>query len=163
MALTVIPNPRSTRAGGSSFVYPGSIASDWVDICTAPNVQDGASNGDIIVNPSLITRSAQNKLAIDGTTALQVRLKYPTLDTISTAPIVQIFGFDKNDLPQRLLDSTGTHALTLAASAANDAVLSTWSYGEPVEVDTQANVAVLVAVKTKLVGSTTSTIQARVK
>lgn len=136
----------------AAYVRPVSNVTNWGVACSAPKTADNSGNA--IVNPSLITRAEQHwvKLGQRGTT-LQVRLKYETAGSISTQVVVQIFGRDGNLITERLLDSSGTHPLSLTADTSNDARDATYSYTQPVEVDCNGNSEVLVAIKTALAGT----------
>lgn len=156
---TIYPGGEQAKA-----VVPVSLASDWVAVCTTPTTADNA--GSTVVDPIGITRTAQNWATIAGKgTTIQVCLKYPTAGTVSTSPVVQVFGKDSNSIPQRLNDKDGTHELTLTVTAASDVRDGTYSYTNVIEVDANANRSVLVGVKTALAGSslTGAVILVRVK
>jgi len=152
--------------GNPPEMVPVSIINDWVDICTAPEAADNA--GSTVVAPLAITRAEQNRLRNHGYgTTLQIRLKYDDGIGTVTSPVVQPFGFDGNNAPQRLVDAEGEHELTLTIDLTNDVQDGTYGYTAPVEVDMDGNASVLVAVKTAFnAGSgteTNSAIQVRVK
>ena len=156
--------PLPTVTINESFIRPASTMTNWITVCDLPTTADNA--GSTVVNPGGITRAEQHWLQMLGTgTTVQIRLRYPTAGSVSTDVVVQPFGRDANGIPQRLLDSTGTHALTLGDDTTNDARDGTYSYTQPVEVDADANKEVLIAVKTALAGSglTNAVIQARIK
>ncbi len=161
--------PTISGLGSRRFVLPVSIASDWIDICTQPNATDnesGVMTAGLVVNPSAITRATQNWLQMAGFgTIVQLRLKYPTAANGLTNPVVQIFGRDRLEQAQRLVDAGGVHSVTLSIDAANDVRDATFSYTQPVECDANGCAEVLAAVKTALTGTgiTGATIQARVK
>lgn len=169
MSTARITAPTISALAGRRIVLPVSVASDWADVCTAPTALDneaGVAVGGVVVNPSAIMRSAQSWLQIAGIgTIVQVRLKYPTAASISASPVVQIFGRDRLQSPQRLLDNGGVHALTLSVDSTNDARDGVYSYTQPVEVDAEGSSEVIAAVKTALAGTgvTGATLQARVK
>lgn len=145
---------------------PVSVISDWVDVCDAPETAD--NSGSTVVNPGGITRSAQNKLYNHGIgTSLQIRLKYDAGASTLTNPVVQPFGFDGNNSPQKLVDADGTHELTLTLDGTNDVQDGTYKYSQPVEVDMDGCASVLVAVKTAFNATSgaedNSAIQVRVK
>ncbi|MGE0534941.1 MAG: hypothetical protein AB7O68_08190 [Pirellulales bacterium] len=146
--------------GNSQRCVPVSATSDWVDVCSTPATAD--NGGGVVLDPLSIERWLD--LGGVGST-LQVRLKYPTAGSVTTSPVVQVFGRDRNDSPQRLVDVDGVHDLTLSADAANDVQDSTYSYTEAAEVDCDGNLHALVAVQVALAGSslTGATIQARNK
>lgn len=147
-------------------MVPVSVLSDWVDICTAPEAAD--NSGSTVVAPLGITRAEQNRLFNRGVgTTLQIRLKYDDGAGSLTAPVVQPFGFDGNNSPQKLVDANGDHELTLTLDGTNDVQDGTYKYSQPVEVDMDGCASVLVAVKTAFNASsgdeTNSAIQVRVK
>jgi predicted DNA-binding transcriptional regulator AlpA len=138
-----------------------SIETNWFDVCTTPSTADNSGNA--VVQPGSITRDL---LAMGSQgTLIQVRLKYPTSATVTTSPVVQLFGKDGGGLFQRLSDIDGIHQQTLSVDTSNDVRDGTYSYTQPIEVDADACSYVLAAIKTALAGSglTGATIQARVK
>ncbi len=139
------------------------IVTDWGTCCDAPETAD--NSGSSIVNPALITRSAQFLIVSHGFgNALQVRLRYDDGLTSITNPVVQVFGKDGNGLWQKLLDKSGSHELTLTTASSTDLTDGTDCYTEPVEVATSGCSYFLVAVKTALAGTgtvNTSLLQAR--
>ena len=148
------------------LIVPVSVISDWVDVCTEPETADNA--GSTVVALLSITRDANNRLYNQGVgTSLQIRLKYDDGAGTLTSPVVQPFGFDGNDSPQRLVNADGDHELTLTIDATNDVQDGTYKYTQPVEVDMDGCQSVLVAVKTAFNAGTgvenNSTIQVRVK
>jgi len=156
----------------SYFTHPASIQSDWQDACTAPGATDNSGNS--VVEPQAITRVAQNWVYPQNKgTTLMIRLKYDDGATPSTDPVVQPFGIDGTGVgvaaafPQPLTDADGTHELTLATAVASDVTDGTSFFSVPVEVDIDANTAVLVAIKTLFAasgtGTTGATIQVRLK
>jgi hypothetical protein len=167
-AGTMVPSNKP-----SYFTHPASIQSDWQDACTAPETAD--NGGSSVVNPQAITRADQNWVypQLKGTT-LMIRLKYnDDVAATITNPVVQPFGIDGTGVgesaafPQALTDADGTHELTLTLTIASDVTDGTFKYTPPVEVDIDANTAVLIAIKTAF--NTTdgteadSTIQVRLK
>lgn len=147
-------------------IVPVSVIDDWIDICSAPETAD--NSGNTIVAPLGIVRAEQNRLYNNGVgTSLQIRLKYDDGAETLTSPVVQPFGFDGNDSPQRLVNADGDHELTLTIDATNDVQDGTYKYTQPVEVDMDGSASVLVAVKTAFNAGTgtedNATIQVRVK
>lgn len=159
--------PTVIQAGGlkpESTKVPVSIITDWATVCDAPTTSD--NSGSTVVNPGGISRSNQNWLQMAGVgTTVQFRLRYPTAGTVSTQVVVQPFGRDSAAVPERLVDTSGTHVFTLTVDTTNDARDGTYSYTQPYEVDANANKEVLIAVKTALAGTslTNAVIQARLK
>lgn len=147
-------------------MVPVSVISDWVDLCTAPETAD--NSGSTVVAPLGITRAEQFRLFTRGIgTTLQIRLKYDDGASTLTSPVVQPFGFDGNNSPQKLVDADGTHELTLTLDDTSDVQDGTYKYSQPVEVDMDGCASVLVAVKTAFNATsgteTNSAIQVRVK
>jgi hypothetical protein len=169
MSTAKITAPTISGLGGRRFVLPVSIVSDWVDVCVDPanlDNESGVMSGGAVVNPSAISRSTQSWLQIAGIgTIVQVRLKYPTSGSVAASPVVQVFGRDRLQFPQRLVDAGGVHALPLTVDAAGDVRDGQFSYTQPVEVDADGCAEVIAAVRTALTGTGLSgaTIQARVK
>lgn len=147
---------------------PVSPVSDWTAVCTDVTVTDNSTA--TVLNPSSISRSSQNWLEVGGIgTIVQFRLRYKLAITVTTPPVIQPFGRDMHlggtPLAQRLLDSGGTHQLTLTPDATNDVQDGTYGYTQPVEVDASACQGVIAAVKTAFAASDTTgaQIEARVK
>ena len=144
--------PGSITKQQRPMVVPVANESAWVVVCTAATTAD--NSGSTVLDPSAITRSAQNWFLVNGTgTTLQVCLRY-TPGAAGTSPVVQVFGRDvvggSGAVYQRLKDASGAHELTLTVDATNDvkSVAQGYAWTSPVEVDINCNVEVLVAVKT---------------
>ncbi len=153
--------------GPMACVVPVSPTSNWVDVNTAPTAADNA--GSTVLNPGLLTRSAIKVFAMRGAgTSVQIRLKYDSTKSVTTSPVVQVFGFDNKGAagafdptlcePQRLYDN-GTvpgHELTLDDDTTNDVKASladsvVWAYSEPKTLDALGNSYLMVTVKTAAV------------
>lgn len=135
----------------AKLTIPVSLATDWVSLRDTPATAD--NGGSAVTNPGNVLDTVSPRLGMDraGTT-VQIRLQYPAGASISTAPVVQLFGIDRNGVPQRLTDADGNHELTLSA-ASSDPTDGTSKWTEAKEVDAQANFQVMVAVKTALAGT----------
>jgi hypothetical protein len=146
-------------------VVPVSIISDWIDCCLTPETAD--NSGSTITNPAGVTDFLARLLSNVGRgTTAQIRLKYDDGITGETSPVVQPFGLDGNGSPQRLVNASGTHELTLTMDLTNDVTDGTYKFTQPVEVDMDGNRDILVAIKTAFNGTGTknnATIQVRVK
>lgn len=148
-------------------VMPSSQRSDWATVNSDPTATDNAAA--TITNPLLsVTRAAVTPLRMPAGTTVQIRLRYNLASIPASNPVIQPFGFDLNNVPQRLKTSSGTHEITLTVDSTNDVreTIDTvvWGYTEAVEVDAQANEKILVAVKTAISSlGVGATIQARVK
>lgn len=142
---------------------PVSVQSAWTDVVS--NCETAHNSGGVVLAPGALTSNTISPYYINGKgTTIQARMKYTVGATVTTPPTIQIFGFDINGLPERLLDSDGTHELQLAASAANDVQLGTAAYTEPAEVDGNGSIYIMVTVKVAADTSTgIPTIQVRVK
>lgn len=148
---------------GARVVQPSSVVNDWQTLVTAIDTADNA--GSIVLNPGGITRSAQRKLVMSGVgTTVQVRIRYATGNTI-TAGTLQGFGFDANNVPERLFDAGASHALSFLSDATNDPQDGTYSYTASQEVDANAATSVMFAVKTAATGTgaAAAVVQVRVK
>lgn len=152
----------------SPIYAPVSPVSDWVAICTDVTATDNSTA--TVLNPSGITRSAQNWYEIGGVgTIVQFRLRYTTGITVTVPPVIQPFGRDMHlggtPLCQRLVDNGGSHQITLTPDATNDVQDGTYSYTQPVDVDASACQGVIAAIKTAFAASNTTgaQIEARVK
>lgn len=144
--------PAASGSVDAKFVRPVSTMTDWATACSDAATTD--NSGSTVVNPGSISRAEQHWVQSSGQcTKAKVRFKYPTAATTPTGPTVQVFGRDSNAVPERLLDDTATHELTLTVSTTNDARDATYSYTQPVEVDINANKELLVAVKTAQTGT----------
>lgn len=143
---------------------PISIQSNWVDVCTAPTEAD--NEGSTVTTPGSISGDEHKLLVVGGVgTTVQFRLKYQADAEDPTSPTIQIFGRDANEAWQRLVDRNGDHELELMIDQENDVQVQGSKFTEPVEVDADANYAVLAAIKTAYSASSNAaaTIQARVK
>lgn len=146
-------------ANGAIAVSP---TTDWVVVRPAATVNAADNSGSAIVDPNTsITTS--NKLLVGGVgTGIRVRLNYLS-GTLTTDPVIQVFGVDANNVPEPLLDSTGTHELTLSEAAA-DIDDGTNSYTAAKEIDCKGNKWIVIGVKTAAAGTAeaTMTISARI-
>jgi hypothetical protein len=144
---------------------PVSIMSDWVTVNDQPDTADNA--GSEVLSPDAITRAAIIPLNMKGHgTTVQFRMRYDSASVPTTDPVVQVFGFDANNLPQRLTDAGGTHALTCVEAAATDVkqTTGTFAYTAHHEVDADANKQLYFTIKTASAGGAgTEVIQARIK
>lgn len=156
------------------YSTPVSTVSKWQDICTAPATYDGSSNGSDVVTPGGITRSAQNWLNIDGQgTTVLLRLQYKRTATVTTAPVIQVFGRDRHPTRHgaatpyyhRLKDASQAFSLTLSVASTDHDDGNDFKHTEPVEVDADACQAIMATIKTALAADDTTgaTIQAKVK
>lgn len=157
MAAGTVVSSTSANDRVDSPVRPGDAPADWVVVCAEPELQDGAANNDTIVDPNNdIDRADQNWLDVSqfGSSVL-VTLRYETIADISAAPVVQAFGRDSNDVPQRLFTAAGANEATLSPDAEFDVrdSGSGFSYTDPIEFLTAGCHEVIFAVKTKLAGT----------
>ena len=135
---------------------PISIQSDWVTFCDAPAVADGTP----VTAPNALTRTnlfwGQMR---DAGTILRICLRYKNTATPTTAPKIQVFGRDANNVVEKLVDAANVHVITLAFVVATDADDGTYKYTDPVEVDIQGSVEALVAINTALAADDTALAQ----
>lgn len=160
----VTPYNAATAPSSAKPGIPVATMGTWVDVCTDLATAD--NGGSTVVNPSLITRTAQGTFAMTGAgTTVQLRVKY-TVGTTITACTIQPFGFDANGIPERLFDATSVHALSFLSDATNDVQDNNGkSYTTSQEVDANGAVRVLGAVKVLATGTgaATAVLQMRVK
>lgn len=155
------------RAGVPSIPVPiatVSPSSDWVTVRPAGKVNSADNSGSTILNPAAIPLASAYRLKVGGYgTYVLLRLSYKS-SALTTAPVIQVFGIDVNDVPMRLHDSTGAHELTLSADATNDIDDGTDSYTDYKLIDCKGNAHIVVGVKTAGAGgaAATATIDARV-
>lgn len=135
----------------------------WVDACDDPETADNSGND--VVNPGGIIRPEQFIVSFSvRAKSLSVRLAYPTAGTVTTDPIVQVFGRMADGTWELLEDLTGNTNVTLTSVAVADLDDGTLKYTLPADISPGGALDVLVAIKTALVGTTlgsTSVIQLR--
>lgn len=155
-AGSVSPHKTKTETGHADkpeFVECGLI-NDWVDCVTAPETADNA--GSTVTNPGGITRAAQNIIDTHGMArSILFRLKYDAGVSVPTDPVIQPFGFDANNAPQRLYDGNGNHAITITVDTTNDSTDGTYKYTAHAEVDIAGCRKVIAAIKTAFAGTGT--------
>jgi len=155
-AGTVSPHKTKTETGHADkpeFVECGLI-NDWVDCVTAPEAAD--NSGSTVTNPSGIVRAAQNIIDTHGMArSILFRLKYDAGVSGPTNPVIQPFGFDANNAPQRLYDGNGNHAITITVDTTNDSTDGTYKYTQHAEVDLAGCRKVIAAIKTAFAGTGT--------
>ena len=145
---------RAERMVGVEKVMPVSPATTWAAINTAVNVADNA--GGSVVNPGGITRSAIKKFRVAGLgTTLRLRLNYKS-SALTTDPVVQVFGFDKNGSPVPLLDEDGFSETTLA-SATGDIDDGVDAFTFPKDFDCKGMQFVICTIKTAGAGGAAAT------
>jgi len=165
MAVSVVDVVvRPDNHGDLSF--PVGTQSDWVVACTAPQVVEPDANvivGGKVVRPGAITRNTQSIINVNnkGTTLL-VAFEYNADVGTPVAPIVRVFGKDKNGRWTSLRDNSAPalYEVPLTLATATDVVSDDGlrKLSVPVEFDLQGNAAVLVAIQTAFsVGSGTAT------
>jgi len=143
----------------SRVVCPSNIASDWVDLRDEGSVDAADNAGSDITNPDTqITDAGAHILKkIKAGTVLRLRLRYDDGDTLTTDPVVQVFGRHSDDGGwQRLRNKSGNIDLTLS-DAATDVEDGTDKFSD---VDEDANSfdldgcdQVIVGVKTAAAGT----------
>lgn len=154
MAVSVVDVVvRPDNHGDLSF--PVGTQSDWVVACSAPQVAEPDANvivGGKVVRPGAITRATQSIVNVNnkGTTLL-VALEYNADVGTPTAPIVRVFGKDKNGRWTALRDNSvpPIYEVPLTLATASDVISDdgTRKVSVPVEFDIQGNSAVLVAIQ----------------
>ena len=162
MSLTTLTEVRTpSQPESNNFIQPVSPATDWVVVRPAATVNAADNSGSSITNPNTRVTTSKKLLVGGHGTGIRVRLNYKS-GTQSTNVVIQVFGFDDNGVPERLLDTTATHELELA-EASSDIDDDTNSYTEAKEIDCKGNRWVCIGVKTAMVGTNaaTSTIEAR--
>jgi hypothetical protein len=130
-----------------SVSYPASLKSPWVNVLDAGALLAADNAGGKIVNP--ITQPGasgagdHHDLVVGPATLVEVRMGYDAATTAapSTAPVVQIFGFDQGGSPAPRGSATGnweelyadstnpaSGPVTLAATPATDLTDGTLNY-----------------------------------
>lgn len=142
-------------------VHPVSVQCDWFACHTGLTTAD--NSGSSVIAPGGITRTACVKVYGVGLgTILQLAVQYARGVTISTATVIQPFGFDRNGVWQKLYNgaSTPAHELTFDDAASTDVDDgATWKTTDWQEVDLNGSIGFLVAVKTALVLSSGTSAQ----
>lgn len=168
MATGTVTINRPRVAASQPLINPVvtcGVVTDWIDICTAPETAD--NGGSTVTNPGAITRSTQNWFKPCGLgTQVLVRLKYDAgVSGTITSPVVQVFGRDSAQCPQRLVDGSGNHEQTVTVDATNDVTDGTYKYTAAKTVNIHGNLELLAAIKTAFNATGTlsnSTVQVRV-
>lgn len=164
---------------GMPIITPAGGMFDWIDVLLAGagavNGVDASDNaGGEVLLPGAITRPKLALFSMLGRgTSVQVRLKHDLTGgkTLTTEPVVQLFGLDSAGVPERLYDGSSpkVHALTMTHTTGTDVQWSdgttTWSFTDSQEVDCNSATKILVAIKTAAAGTcaATATIQLRIK
>jgi hypothetical protein len=147
------------------LVMPVAVQSDWMTVNSAPTATDNATAH--VLNPGALTRTAITRLDIKGrATSVLFRMRYDSASVPTTDPVVQVFGFDANDVPIPLQDAAGNHALTCVETAATDVK---WTVGATTfgatpyhELDCKGCVYLYFTIKTaSAAGAGTEVIQAK--
>lgn len=166
MSLLTLTEAVATQSAPESNVeraIPVSPSTDWVTLRAAATVNAADNSGNTILDPNTsITTSSKLRVGSAGTGVL-IRLNYLS-SALTTAPVIQVFGFDQNGVPMRLYDATGSHELTLAADATNDIDDSVNAYTVHKQLDAKGCKWIVVGVKTAGAGgaAATAVIQGRV-
>jgi len=144
--------------------YPCGYQSDWVVVCTAPDAVEsdtGVVVSGKVVKPGAIVRATQARFKVEArATSLLVALKYNSDVGTPTAPVVRIFGRDRNGVWHVLKTAAGAHEITLTVAVTTDALSDDGAYKvtTPVEVDCEGSLEVIVGVQTAFAaGSGTAT------
>ena len=131
---------------------------DWATVCTAPETNDGASDGTTVINPLGISTSTHKRLVNqEGSDNLEVRLKYPSGLSAVTSPVVEVYGIDGAGNIARLKTVAGASSATLAVDSTDVGnVGGTFFFTDAAQFVVTGYRHLLVAVKTKF--SATGTI-----
>ncbi len=154
--LTEVASNRSNPSQQLDVTIPVSQATDWVTLRPA-GIDTADNSGNTITNPNTSINSAAKKLLIAGVgTGVLLRLNY-LHSALTTAPVIQVFGIDANNVPMRLYNATGAHELALPADAANDIDDATNSYTLHVQLDAKGCKYIVVGIKTAGAGGAAAT------
>lgn len=155
---TAISVSTSNPLGIHSMV-PVSLMGNWQTVATAITTADnGGTNPVLVVYGSAftsgtgiqLTRSTTIPINVQGTgTTVQVRAKYTTGGTVTTAPIIQVFGLDGNGKPERLFTSGASPSafVTCTADATNDVQDGTNSYTTSQSLDCNGASQIVVGIQ----------------
>lgn len=100
------------RAPGQTTI-PTTVTAQWRTATTAINVIDAAT----VTNPETqVTRNTTSIIKRTGGTTLRVRMAYDASLTVSTAPVVKVFGRTGTDAWQLLRSVRGNVSETLAVA-----------------------------------------------
>lgn len=152
MALGTTVKAKARPDAHSQYTYPVGLQSDWQQIMSTLETTD--NGGSTIVTPSGISRSSSALFAPNGKgTTLLLCAKYD--DTaVTTSPVVQVFGKDKNGIWQKLTNASGTHEITLTCVIATDVYDGTeFRYSDAIEIDMKGCKEILVCIKTAFAGT----------
>lgn len=159
MALADTVFPAVQPSFVTELNFPAGVQCDWAVLCDAPDALDndtGVIVGGKVVKPGAITRAAQRLYHVSAQgTSLLVALKYNADVGTPTDPVVRVFGRDRNGWWHVLRDSSGASELTIDVDTALDTLSTdaTHKITEPVEVDLDGSVDVIVAVQTAFAAS----------
>lgn len=156
---------------GVRHFAPVSLQGDFITIHSDVTAADNSGNA--ITTPGTITSSTITPLILGGIgTIVELTVKYTSSRTLSTDPVLNLFGFDSSGgeatpfggIPVPLLTTGASYAWTLADDSTNDPTLSGFKYTLPVQIDVRGLWAFGAFVKTAGVLSSTgvATLLARV-
>ena len=136
------------------WTHPVGLTTDWVQLID--NLETADNSGNSITNPvTQITASTKRKLTVQGRgTTLLLMARYDDDTSVTTSPVIQAFGKDANGIWHKLKNASGTHEITVTCTFATDVQDGTYRYSDPVEVDMDGSVEVLVGIKTAYAGTT---------
>jgi hypothetical protein len=136
-------------------VVPVSSQTQYQPLCTDPTTAEGSAN---LLQPGAITRAAQSLGAMGfAGTSVVACLRYQTDQSVTTAPVIQLVGFDANGVPRPLVDAAGASSWTLTAATGTDKQdISGNSYTADVgPCDARGLTNVMALISTALVGGGT--------
>lgn len=119
--------------GDGQLVIPVSLSALWTWAISEGRVATADNSGSSITNPTTMITAATQRILLRrsraGTTLL-LRLAYSAGATVSTSPVVEVFGRTGTNAWQRLENKSGAVAVTLTA-AADDVTDGTLKYTHP--------------------------------
>jgi hypothetical protein len=142
----------------AALVTPVSGVSNWV--VAISNLLTADNGGSAIVNPILnITQAFTQKIKIGSSgTVVRICVAYEHASAVSQNAVIQPFGLDEANIPQKLLDVDDTHEQIMTVNSTTDArgtldLLGTgtavlWAFSVVKEFDLQGSPFLLLGIKT---------------
>ena len=179
MALGSLITPSLILPSGGPSPLPSvpvSLLSSWFACCTDLTVADNA--GAAVVAPYGLTRATSFPFSMLGkATSFLARMAYDSTKAVSTAPVVQFWGFDGagglaslvlgSAIPMPLVSADGSQFSALASDTTNDVKFNdgsiVWAYSAWVQFDAMGSLFVLPGIKTAAVQASSGIPQLQVK
>lgn len=150
------------------IVAPSSMKSGWVDIISGTSALATADSAGGLLNPESLAATRFPIWRRSKGTNLLLRVKYSSASTVTTSPIVKVFGRTGADAWDALPSKGGNLLETITCTVATDVTDGTWSYSQinftALAWDCLGTEKFIVGVSTAIAGSamTTAVLQAKI-